>query len=245
MWTGIFPFIEQAPLYSRMLHNKYLYNVPRTDPQAIVANTVIPMYICPSSPCAPTYNYANPAGQGPGFNDHGMLDYIGIAGSGRGTNTIASASRGNCSGDGTFCYVRVFGMACIVDTADIKDGTSNTMGVGEYACTTKGQRMKANNGRGDGETPFILGEDGNPWQYAVRTVAVPPNSRFFYNANMSDGNPANVVGRLNDSSLRSQHPGGINALLMDASVRFISETIDLVTFRNLADKGDGSAIADF
>ncbi len=245
MWTAIFPYIEQGNLTNRMLHDKYLYNIARTDPQAIVANTVINTYICPSSPCSPTYNYANASGTGQGFNDHGMMDYLGIAGSGRGPNTIVSATRGNCSGDGSYCYVRVFGRSCVIDLGKITDGTSNTMGIGEYACTTKGQRIRASGGRGDGETPHILGEDGNPWQYTVRTVTTAPNSRFFYNANMSDGNPANVVGRLNDSSLRSQHTGGINASMNDASVRFISETIDLNTFRNLADRADGQVLGDF
>lgn len=245
MWTAIFPYIEQQPLADRMLHNRYLYNINRTDPQAIVANTVINTYICPSSPCAPTYNYSGPAGSGPFYNDHGMMDYLGIAGSGRGTNTVVSATRGNCSGDGTFCYLRVFGNSCIVSMAKIVDGTSNTMGIGEYACTTRGQRVRAAGGRGDGETPHVLGEDGNPWQYAVRTVSTTPNSRFFYNANMSDGHPANVVGRLNDSSLHSQHPGGINISLNDASVRFVADTIDLTTFRDLADRHDGAALGPY
>ena len=135
----------------------------------------------------------------------------------------------------------------MVDAGDIRDGTSQTMGVGEYACVTKGQKVKGKGGRGDGETPHVLAQHGpDRWQYTVRTVTVPPNSRWFFNkAGMDDGHPENVTGRLSDASLRSQHPGGINILLMDGAVRFINDSIDLVTFRNLADRADGNPLGDY
>ena len=44
---------------------------------------------------------------------------------------------------------------------------------------------------------------------------------------------------------RSFHPGGVNAALGDASVRFISETIDLVTFQRLGNRADGQVIGNF
>ena len=244
MYTAIFPYIEQTALYDQMLHDKYLYNINRTDPQAIVANTPVAMYLCPSSPCAPTQNLFAPAGNGSGYNDHGMMDYLGIAGSGR--YVWKPGGGGKCAGDGTFCYVSNFGGKCVVDVGDILDGTSNTMGVGEYACMTTGQMMNQYRGRGEGETPHILGEDGMHWQYTVRTVAVTPNSRYFFNKNgVSDGHPANVHGRLNDSSLHSQHPSGINILLMDGAVRFLSDYVDLTTFQNMADRADGNPLGPY
>jgi len=44
---------------------------------------------------------------------------------------------------------------------------------------------------------------------------------------------------------RSLHPGGVNAALGDASVRFISETVDLRTFQCLGNRKDGQVIANF
>lgn len=44
---------------------------------------------------------------------------------------------------------------------------------------------------------------------------------------------------------RSLHPGGVNAALGDASVRFISETIDLVTFQRLGHRADGQVLGNF
>jgi prepilin-type processing-associated H-X9-DG protein len=41
---------------------------------------------------------------------------------------------------------------------------------------------------------------------------------------------------------RSFHPGGANFLLGDGSVRFISETIDGVTYRAMASREGGEAV---
>ena len=43
----------------------------------------------------------------------------------------------------------------------------------------------------------------------------------------------------------SRHPGGFQAALADGSVRFIPETIDSNTLRNLITRNDGQAIGDF
>ncbi len=44
---------------------------------------------------------------------------------------------------------------------------------------------------------------------------------------------------------RSWHTGIVNSLLMDGSVRSISENIDLQTWRNLAERNDGQVIGEF
>ncbi|MHB8902163.1 MAG: DUF1559 family PulG-like putative transporter [Thermoguttaceae bacterium] len=41
---------------------------------------------------------------------------------------------------------------------------------------------------------------------------------------------------------RSLHPGGVNCAMGDASVRFISETLDLVTWQNAGAREDGNAV---
>lgn len=260
----ILPFLEQANIYNRMTFQSLnpactsercaeLYAIDRTNIQAIAANTVVTTFICPSSPCAPTYNYNQPAGSGAGFNDHAMTDYMPIAGSDRDCLPTGGCVRnssstpphrgGTASSLGCFMHLNVWGNAAKVGIKDITDGTSNTMGYGEHACLTKGQQMNAFKGRGDGESPICLAQDGLRWDYTSRTVSFAPNTRFFWNR--SDGNPLNVTGRLSDSSLRSQHVGGIQILLMDGSVRFISDNIDLTTFKNLADKADGKVIGEF
>lgn len=44
---------------------------------------------------------------------------------------------------------------------------------------------------------------------------------------------------------RSRHPGGTNHALGDASVRFISETVDFVTYQRLGARNDGETVGDF
>lgn len=47
------------------------------------------------------------------------------------------------------------------------------------------------------------------------------------------------------SGPRSQHVGGAQLSLCDGSVRFVSENVDAVVFRNIFGRGDGQVISDF
>jgi prepilin-type N-terminal cleavage/methylation domain-containing protein len=44
---------------------------------------------------------------------------------------------------------------------------------------------------------------------------------------------------------RSMHTGGVNAVLGDGSVRFISNNVDLLTFQRLGARNDGQVLGDF
>lgn len=46
-------------------------------------------------------------------------------------------------------------------------------------------------------------------------------------------------------SARSKHPGGVNVTLADGSVRFVSDTVDLITWRAVGTRNGGEAIGDF
>jgi prepilin-type processing-associated H-X9-DG protein len=47
------------------------------------------------------------------------------------------------------------------------------------------------------------------------------------------------------ASPRSRHPGGVNALLGDGSVRFVTDGIDLTTWRWLGWMADGNPLGEF
>jgi prepilin-type N-terminal cleavage/methylation domain-containing protein len=44
---------------------------------------------------------------------------------------------------------------------------------------------------------------------------------------------------------RSMHPGGVNIALGDASVRFVGNTVDLLTFQRLGNRKDGQPVGQF
>lgn len=44
---------------------------------------------------------------------------------------------------------------------------------------------------------------------------------------------------------KSLHPGGVNVLLADGSVRFVSESIDFELFQAIGDRRDGSVVGEF
>jgi prepilin-type processing-associated H-X9-DG protein len=44
---------------------------------------------------------------------------------------------------------------------------------------------------------------------------------------------------------RSRHTGGVQSLLCDGSVRFISDNIDKATWRRLGSSEDGLTVSDF
>ncbi|QEL20878.1 DUF1559 domain-containing protein [Limnoglobus roseus] len=56
------------------------------------------------------------------------------------------------------------------------------------------------------------------------------------NAPCEDGNPS-LAGRWNFA--RAYHTGGVNAVMGDASVRFVRNTIDLFTWRTMGTRNDG------
>jgi prepilin-type N-terminal cleavage/methylation domain-containing protein len=85
------------------------------------------------------------------------------------------------------------------------------------------------------------------WYAPMRHVneCAPPNWKYPDVAcrawNPSDG----CTGWWRGNALRcarSQHPGGVNVALTDASVRFVSETIDLVTWQRMGARNDGNPV---
>ncbi len=242
MYIMMLPYLDQAGVYNQLNFSANAgdtYN-PAFQP---AVNTIIPVYNCPTSTAS--RSYLAYGGTSAWYTQLGMTEYLGIAGSDRGPNVV-TYSGGPMSADGCFSHTARWGQAAKVRIADISDGASNTAGMGEFSGLTKGQKYYANNGRGDDGEPWCLGEDYN-WQYALRTVTVPPNSAWFYNSAMilPGYTPAPVTGRLNDAALHSMHVGGIHILLMDGGVRFISENIHMGTFKNLADKADGNILGEF
>ena len=103
----------------------------------------------------------------------------------------------------------------------------------------------------------FLSASSADYDYMLRSVWFPPNGPYFFwedcgalgwgcDIRRNTANPnIPVVNTMSRASLRSMHPGGINILLGDGSVRYITDTINLTTYKNLADRADGNTVGDF
>lgn len=58
-----------------------------------------------------------------------------------------------------------------------------------------------------------------------------------------NGNADGLPGRYNFA--RSYHPGGVIVGLCDGSVRFVSDSVDTLTFRYLGNRQDGNAVGAY
>jgi len=123
-----------------------------------------------------------------------------------------------------------------VRLADCLDGTSNTFFIGEQS-----GRVGTNDYRNGYFAPFggatftqRLSDPaltGDRWGNGLTTVAYAPNSQ-------TAGAGANVpYGYC--TILNSFHSGGLNMLTCDASVRFVSNSMDFVNFQKLCVRNDG------
>jgi len=120
-----------------------------------------------------------------------------------------------------------------VSIADVTDGTSNVIFVGEILpdCNDHGAGWWHYNGMGNAHASTSV--PINEMTTCLKATRVTfPNCRAQSNWNLSWG-------------FRSQHPGGAQFLLVDGSVRFLSETINYTTYQRLGGRGDGQAVGQF
>jgi prepilin-type N-terminal cleavage/methylation domain-containing protein/prepilin-type processing-associated H-X9-DG protein len=250
--TLILPYIEQDNIYKLVDFTSpgYAY---AGEPNNPVMSNVVKTYLCPSSGIAATYNLDGTPNDGSGgsitkggYNALATLEYPAICGSGR---------SGLYRGTGGVLYRN-----SKTKLTEIIDGTSNTMMVGENSGLTQGEKYNPWGGCGWNVIHWGSGcvddikSDGTyyangDWDYFSRTVWFPPNQAYFYyETGFGDvsTDPTHkiypIVNTMGRSSLKSNHTGGLNCLLADGSVHFMSSAINLATLWNLCDRADQQVI---
>ena len=249
-WTGycwataLLPYMEESGLYEQLDLSSPGYSTPlmgSAQHQRALC-TPISTYLCPSSYRPATLNFSAVAAPGEvSPNALTIMEFVGIAGSDR-----YGTSFGWPSKDG------VFYLKSQVRMRHVTDGTSHTMAVGEYSGMCPGQRLGSYSSLRDNDTTWTLGRwstlgpnSGDEYStWSVRTVAHPPNSPYYYKSS-SDLGDAPTAQRIARAALKSNHPGGLHVTLVDGSVHFISDEVDLEVIKNLADKADGNVDANF
>lgn len=216
----ILPYVEQSALYAQYNHS--LLNEDQPDPPGVL-RTVVPLYGCPSDFDAAKLE---PPASGPGSTvpyRHGSY------------RACEGRSDGDCWWDSDpsnqpnpgNCPMHYRGVMHTVGTlgrktesmAQIRDGTSHTLAIGEMAAFTTSTRATF-------------------WGYTYTCYAVSavtPQTRTLlvdYSQCLAIGGAGGA-----DPCKRgwgSFHPGGINFAICDASVHFISLNIDMNLLAELA-----------
>lgn len=208
----VLPHLEQGPLYDQM---EPLPSGGARD-VSVARSTAIDTYQCPSAERPLT------AGQ-----TEAVSHYGGVSGAYRGDERMDLED--NVCGD---LYTNgVLYPGSRTRFADITDGTSNTLLVGERTYIFRNWVSGATRL----ESPFKLVCTGS-----TKNVRFPINARpeslgyHVGDQRAPTGSAKNKL--LNDLYFSSSHPGGANFLLADAGVHFLSDRLDFPTFQDLATK---------
>jgi len=250
--TRLLPFLDHSPLYASI--NFELQNHPRTnqDPYPFLENltaqeTTVNTYLCPTD-----------AGSTP--TPHGC-SYRGNYGVGPAPGTTREHYD---SGTGFYTFHAVLG------AESFPDGLSHTVAYSERLRGTGTGTGYSSRERDFGEIrvlPFCLSRDAD---YALdccrlATVTTSPEMSVFpayrqggYTWFIGDfectaySHAQEPNGRIPDAitrnawmgivTARSLHPGGVNSLMADGSVRFVKETIDRKVWRGLGTRSGGELV---
>lgn len=225
----ILPYIEQQNLY-----DKYRFDLAyNSNENAAVGANVIPTLYCPSGPDAKKYLDTNaPLTNNPGTHYYGIMGPAGTQTDPTVINfngTEYSYRNGEQTGNGAWSYHGILSQyrdepgsistGRIVRIADVIDGTSNTLMLGENS-----RQVPA--GKSHHYRTWIRGNNGGSG--TCKNVTVPINTEFYNGSN-----------NFNHIAFGSQHPAGCTFALADASVKFVSQNIDLYLYMVLASMNGG------
>jgi len=233
--TLLLPYMEQGPLFESFDISHPCWHTCNAQP----ARTTLSLFLCPSA-----------SGKG-GRTDE---PFNVISESGRVLATFARscyvANAGQEEPWGADVYGPLDSWEGIADgplyrnsrtrASDVTDGLSNTVFVGEHHPVTSdktwvgvvpGAWVCPKPGFALGECDYaatLVNVHSGPCRHHHPPMIHPPNDRL--------GAPCQMY---------AEHPGGCNVLLGDGSVRFVAETINVLTWAAVSSMNEGEVVGQF
>jgi prepilin-type N-terminal cleavage/methylation domain-containing protein/prepilin-type processing-associated H-X9-DG protein len=255
------PFLELTALYNsiNMCFGVAAGQVPTGPINSTAYGTKVAMFICPSDPNAPNVVGIDPVAP---------CDYS----CSFGTTTTPSTVQVTTGSTGLFTWWRSYGIQSCMDgtsntiafaetlvgdgslgnfsassgilgvalgSAEVFDASANWPAVqaGLQLCNAAyNSRSTANLANGAGSR-WMIGRAND----TLFNTVVTPNSQVYPWASCTDWSDA--TNEVEISRAGSSHPGGVNVLLADGSVRFIKNSISQATWFALGTKGNSEVIS--
>jgi prepilin-type N-terminal cleavage/methylation domain-containing protein/prepilin-type processing-associated H-X9-DG protein len=238
------PYLEQTNIYNSLDLTIPLY----ADAQGGVfevnrlgVSQTVSLLLCPSDSGTKVY---------PEF---GPTNYVGCLGNGADTRGVENGSRTEATG--------LFFQNSKIRIGDILDGTSNTAMMAEHLLGRGGDSLTGVTDPSLVDVRFFYGQEsvraavsdnvcrslttfktdrGARWadgevQYDLYDHHYPPNTPFWDCIRLE----------FSWKAARSQHSGGVNMLLADGSVRFITNSVDLITWRALGSRAGSEVLGEY
>ncbi len=237
----ILPFVEQNAAYDQFVFaGDWTMQDGPSPNAAILGQLRVPGFNCPSSPLPETEKQGTNAN---GEVELQVVNYVGITGSywqGGTRNVVSTSPQDSSYGDSVYngMIVPLSSKSNAISLASVTDGTTNTMMVSEqsdYFYNASGTKI-ARRSSGHAGRSWGNGGGAGTWTANVTTVRYPI---------ATEGGTGNGANYHVNVALVSAHPGGVLITLGDASVRFLSETVDFAILTGLADRQDGNVLGEF
>ena len=233
-YTGILPFLEQAPLFAA-----YNTNLgPRHVANTTTSSTKVQTYLCPSmtlpysKPDVANNDFLAPTSYATSNGDVYADLYSRRHLYGEPKGVIIGASTTN-SGDTASPLTTV---PCPpINVGSINDGSSNTVFIGEQDYALKNDFFSSTTTRAG----QLRGGQG-VWAHGY-----PPRLNFstWGKFNLHTVTADNTSEESGIYSFRSQHPGGVNFAFADGSIRFLKESVAKSIYRGLSTRAGGEVIS--
>ncbi len=209
MWTTMLPYLEQQNIYDSCEFDGNTGDDP-------MLMTPIAVYICPSYIHKKVYPTGSTTHS---YQTGAMLTYQGVAGGIVETGqAVQTSSHGDVPKNG------MFGYEFARSISDIKDGTTNTLAIGEFIHIDKAAGSSYGSPPGNVRA-WVRGDNGSWGSYSFKAAEHPPNADV---DRIADGVSFNHL------PMGSYHDGITLFVFGDGSVHPLADSIDFAVYQALS-----------